>query len=241
MKNAILSFRNLRKSYAGAEALTNFTLDVGRGACFGVVGVNGAGKTTLIKCLLDFCDFDSGEIYIDSIAHRETSSRAQLAFLPERFNPPYFLTGRDFLEHMSALYCTRYDDSEARNMFAELGLEPAALDKTARDYSKGMTQKLGLAACFLSGRELLVLDEPSSGLDPRARVLLKRKLAALREAGRTIFFTSHALADVEEMCDQVAVIHDGKLRFAGTPAELAASQHAQNIEQAFMALTAAGP
>ena len=227
MQNPALRFRNLHKSYGGAAALTGFTLDVARGACFGIAGANGAGKTTLIKCMLDFCDIDGGEIFIMGVPHRETASRAPLAFLPERFNPPYFLSGRDFLKHMAALYRTPHD-------------EAAALDKTARDYSKGMTQKLGLAACFLSGREILVLDEPASGLDPRARVLVKRKLAALRAAGRTIFFTSHALADVEEMCDQVAVIHGGQLKFSGTPAELTASQGADDIEQAFMALTAEG-
>jgi ABC-2 type transport system ATP-binding protein len=238
MQNPALRFRHVRKSYTGTEALTDFTLDVARGACFGVVGANGAGKTTLIKCMLDFCDIDAGEIFINDVLHRETSARAQLAFLPERFNPPYFLTGRDFLKHMADLYRARHDETAALSMLADLGLDAAALDKTARDYSKGMTQKLGLAACFLSGREILVLDEPSSGLDPRARVLLKRKLAALRAAGRTIFFTSHALADVEEMCDQVAVIHDGRLKFSGTPADLTASRHAPNIEQAFMELTA---
>lgn len=238
MQNSALRFRHVRKSYAGAAALTDFTLDVARGACFGVVGANGAGKTTLIKCMLDFCDIDDGEIFINDLPHTKTASRAQLAFLPERFNPPYFLTGRDFLKHMADLYRTPHDDAAALRTLSDLGLDVAALDKTARDYSKGMTQKLGLAACFLSGREILVLDEPSSGLDPRARVLLKRKLASLRAAGRTIFFTSHALADVEEMCDQVAVIHDGRLKFTGTPAELLASQGVPGIEQAFMALTA---
>jgi len=238
MQNPALRFRHVCKSYGGAEALADFSLDVMRGACFGVVGANGAGKTTLIKCMLDFCDIDAGEIFINGVSHRETSSRAQLAFLPERFNPPYFLTGRDFLKHMADLYRARHDETAALAMLSDVGLDVAALGKTVRDYSKGMTQKLGLAACFLSGREILVLDEPSSGLDPRARVLLKRKLAALRAAGRTIFFTSHALADVAEMCDQVAVIHDGRLKFTGTPAELSASQGVSDIEQAFMVLTA---
>jgi len=238
MQNHALRFRNVRKSYAGADALADFSLDVARGACFGVVGANGAGKTTLIKCMLDICDIDAGEIFILDVPHRETAARAQLAFLPERFNPPHFLTGRDFLKHMASLYRSTGDEAAALEMLSDLGLDAAALDKTARDYSKGMTQKLGLAACFLSGREILVLDEPSSGLDPRARALLKRKLAALRAAGRTILFTSHALADVEEMCDQVAVIHDGRLKFTGTPASLTASQHAPDLEQAFMTLTA---
>jgi ABC-2 type transport system ATP-binding protein len=131
-----------------------------------------------------------------------------------------------------------YEQSTADAVLRELDLDPAALAKPVRAYSKGMNQKLGLAACILSRKDLLVLDEPTSGLDPRARILLKRKLKALRDQGKTIFFTSHALADVEEMCERVAVIDGGKLRFAGTPAELIRTQNADTIEQAFMSLVA---
>ena len=97
-----------------------------------------------------------------------------------------------------------------------------------------MTQKLGLAACLLSGKALQVLDEPASGLDPKARALAKRELRRLKEAGRTVFFTSHALADVEELCDSLAVLHDGELKFAGTPAELVAKYSAAGLEEAFL-------
>jgi ABC-2 type transport system ATP-binding protein len=98
-----------------------------------------------------------------------------------------------------------------------------------------MTQKLGLAACLLSGKDLYILDEPSSGLDPKARALLKAQLRAARNAGKTVFFTSHALADVDELCDQMAVIHRGQLRFAGTPDQLRKRHSAASLEQAFLA------
>jgi ABC-2 type transport system ATP-binding protein len=97
-----------------------------------------------------------------------------------------------------------------------------------------MTQKLGLAACLISGKALQVLDEPTSGLDPKARALLKKELRELRTAGRTVFFTSHALADVEEICDRMAVLHGGRLRFAGTPAELKARYSTTVLEEAFL-------
>jgi ABC-2 type transport system ATP-binding protein len=106
--------------------------------------------------------------------------------------------------------------------------------KPVRDYSKGMTQKLGLAACLLSRKAIQVLDEPTSGLDPKARALLKRELKALRDAGGTVFFSSHALADVEEICDRMAVLHGGLLRFAGTPAELVARYGGAGLEAAFL-------
>ena len=155
-----------------------------RGEFFGLVGVNGAGKTTLIKCLLDFCDADGGAIEIFGVPHRDTAARARLAYLPERFNPPFYLTGRDFLQYMLGLHRAPYDDDRVARMFGALDLEPAALDRPARAYSKGMTQKLGLAACLLSGKELYVLDEPTGGLDPKARALLKSELRRCARAGR---------------------------------------------------------
>jgi ABC-2 type transport system ATP-binding protein len=241
---AALQFQGVSKAYAGKDArahtgaLGDFTLTVNAGECFGLVGANGAGKTTLIKCLLDFCEPNAGAIAIFGVSHRQTASRARLAYLPERFNPPYYLNGGDFLQYMARMHRVAYDASAAHALLSEIDLDPAALAKPVRTYSKGMNQKLGLAACMLSRKDLYVLDEPTSGLDPRARIRLKRKLKALRDDGKTIFFTSHALADVEEMCDRVAVIDAGKLRFAGTPAELIRSQNAGDIEQAFMTLVA---
>ena len=244
-----LRFQGVNKTYAGANALRDFTLQIAPGECFGLVGANGAGKTTLIKCLLDFCETDrtertdrthGGTIEIFGVPHQQTASRARLAYLPERFNPPHYLTGRDFLQFMAKMHRTAFDESAAARALEELDLAATALNKPVRTYSKGMNQKLGLAACMLSGKDLYILDEPTSGLDPRARILLKRKLKALRDAGKTIFFTSHALADVEEMCGRVAVIDGGELRFAGTPAALMQSQGANTMEAAFMALVARG-
>ena len=243
MSVAALQFQGVSKAYAGTSAgaptgaLSDFTLTVNAGECFGLVGANGAGKTTLIKCLLDFCEPNAGAIAIFGVPHRLTASRARLAYLPERFNPPYYLTGGDFLHYMARMHRVAYNPGAAQALLSELDLDPAALAKPVRTYSKGMNQKLGLAACMLSRKDLYVLDEPTSGLDPRARILLKRKLKALSDEGKTIFFTSHALADVEEMCERVAVIDAGKLRFAGTPADLIREQNASDIEQAFMALT----
>jgi ABC-2 type transport system ATP-binding protein len=236
-----LRFQDVGKTYSGAAALSAFTLSIAPGECFGLVGANGAGKTTLIKCLLDFCEPDrtnGGSIEIFGVPHRQTASRARLAYLPERFNPPHYLTGRDFLQYMAKMHHAAYDETAAAEVLKALDLDPAALDKPVRAYSKGMNQKLGLAACMLSRKDLYILDEPTSGLDPRARILLKRKLKALRDEGKTIFFTSHALADVEEMCGRVAVIDGGALRFAGTPAELMRSQNAATMEAAFMSLVA---
>jgi ABC-2 type transport system ATP-binding protein len=229
-----LAFAGVSKAYGTTRALDELTLEVRRGELFGLVGGNGAGKTTLIKCLLDFCEVDRGEIRLFGVSHRLTASRRELAFLPERFNPPYYLTGRDFLRYMAEMHRTSYDGTRVAETFARLDLDSGALMKPVRDYSKGMTQKLGLAACLLSGKAIQVLDEPTSGLDPKARALLKRELKALRGAGGTVFFSSHALADVEEICDRMAVLHGGRLRFAGSPAELVARYGGAGVEAAFL-------
>lgn len=236
-----LAFHRVSKRFGPTAALAGLDLVVGRGDAFGLVGLNGAGKTTLIKCLLDFCAVDGGGIDIFGVSHRLTASRRRLAFLPERFIPPYYLRGRDFLRYMLTLHGVTYRESAAEEMLAALDLDQVALDKPVRAFSKGMSQKIGLAACMLSGKELLVLDEPTSGLDPRARALLKRRLASLRAAGHTLFFTSHSLADVEEICDRMAVLHRGELRFAGTPAGLREREGAATLEDGFLACIAAAP
>ena len=234
MNPPALEIDHLAKRYGKLPVLESLTLTVTRGECFGLVGMNGAGKTTLIKCLLDFCDIDGGEIRIFGVPHRETHARKPLAYLPESFLPPHSLTGRDFVKYMLALREQSYDEAAARAMCAALDLDAQALDRQARSYSKGMTQKLGLAAGFLSQAELFILDEPMSGLDPKARALLKRQFASLKQSGKTLFFSSHVLADVEEICDRMAILHAGQLRFIGTPAECRAKHQAESLEAAYL-------
>jgi ABC-2 type transport system ATP-binding protein len=232
---AALEFDAVSKRFGATAALSGFSLRVQAGESFGLAGMNGAGKTTLIKCMLDFCGTDAGAVRIFGVDHRMTASRSRIAFLPERFTPPYYLKGRDFLSYMLKLHGIGYQEADAVDMLGRLDLDPSALGKPVRAFSKGMTQKLGLAACLLSRKDLYVLDEPTSGLDPKARALLKRCLRELRGRGSTLFLTSHSLADVEEICDRMAVIHGGQLRFAGTPAQLRAEHAGGTLEEAFLA------
>mgnify|MGYP001401658730 CR=1 FL=1 len=234
MPSPALRFQNVTKGYGASQVLREIDLEISSGEFFGLVGMNGAGKTTLIKCLLDFCALDSGTIEIFGTSHRLTESRIPLAFLPERFMPPYYLTGMDFLQYMLKLQALPYDRSASEAMLQALDLAPSALNRPVRSYSKGMTQKIGLAACFLANKDFYVLDEPMSGLDPKARALLKSHLQKLRTAGRTLFFSSHALADVEEICDRMAILHDGKIRFVGSPADCCREFDADTLEQAYL-------
>ena len=234
MTNIALRFQDIVKGYDKKSVLNGVNLEIAKGEFFGLVGMNGAGKTTLIKCLLDFCEIDQGSIDIFGVSNRLTEARKPMAFLPERFMPPYYLTGKDFLKYMLKLQGKVFDQAEAEAVLHALDLESVALSRLVRLYSKGMTQKLGLAACFLAQKELYVLDEPMSGLDPKARALLKEHLHSLRKRNCTLFFSSHALADVEEICDRMAILHDGQLRFVGSPAECRQKYEAATLEQAYM-------
>lgn len=229
-----LKIQNVIKRYDKQTVLNGINLDIQKGEFFGLVGVNGAGKTTLIKCLLDFCAIDQGSIDIFGVSSRLTASRKPMVFLPERFIPPYYLTGNDFLKYMLKLQGVPYVESAVRETLQEFDFDTAALTRPVRSYSKGMTQKLGLAACFLVRKDLYVFDEPMSGLDPQARAMLKASILALRSRGAAVFFSSHALADVEEICDRMAILHGGQLRFIGSPAECRATYEASSLEQAFM-------
>lgn len=230
-----ISFLAVGKTFGLTPSLRSVSFDVPRGALFGLVGVNGAGKTTLIKCLLDACRPDAGQIAIFGESSLLTRARRDIAFLPERFNAPFYATGRDFLRFMDRLYGRDHDEERLREALRQLELDSASLDKPVRAYSKGMTQKLGLIACLLSGRQLLVLDEPASGLDPKARALFKAALRQRHRLGATILLTSHALADVDELCDQIAVLDRGSVRFIGPPQEMRDLHDATTLEAAFLA------
>jgi ABC-2 type transport system ATP-binding protein len=234
MTGTALRFDSVSKTFGAQPALRRITFDIGCGDFFGLVGINGAGKTTLLKCLLDFCTFDAGAIEIFGTAHNVPGARAKLAFLPERLNPPHYLTGGDFIRYTLEMQSVRYDRAAAEDMMRALDLDTAALTRPVRAYSKGMTQKIGLAAALLSDKDLCVFDEPTSGLDPKARALFKQQLRALKRRSRTVLFTSHALADVAEVCDRMAVIHAGELRFCGTPAMLREQFGGGELEQAFL-------
>lgn len=234
MNNPAIAFTDVVKSYSGREVLSGISLQIGQGEFTGLVGVNGAGKTTIIKCLLDFISFDSGSITIYEHDSRLTQARREVAYLPEKFNPPYYLTGRDFLDYMSRLYRVPYDQERVEEMLGVLDLELPILSKPVRHLSKGMSQKLGLAACLLGGKELLVMDEPMSGLDPRSRAYLKQHLLELKANKQTLFFSTHLLNDVEALCDKVAILHAGRIRFTGTPLQCCEHYATDDFEQAYL-------
>ncbi|MSQ58743.1 MAG: ABC transporter ATP-binding protein [Betaproteobacteria bacterium] len=229
-----IRFRNTSRRYGAHLAVEDVSFDVLPGECFGLVGGNGAGKTTLLKCMLDFIPAHAGAIEIYGVPYGETRARSKIAFLPERFVPPYYLTGVDFLRYMLKLHERPYDAGATAAILEGLDLDQSALRKPVRDYSKGMTQKLGLAMCFLSEKELLVFDEPTTGLDPKARALFKTRIRGAVASGRSVLLTSHSLGDVEEMCQCMALLHHGRLLFMGSPQALREKFNAPTLEAAYL-------
>jgi ABC-2 type transport system ATP-binding protein len=231
--NAI-EFNGVCKRFGSHAALRSVSFTVASGSIFGLVGLNGAGKTTLIKSLMDFSFPDSGEIRIFARPATEAMARGAVAYLSERFIPPAYLTGLEYLQMMSRLYGVACDNERIEAAAAAIDLDLKYLGMRVGSYSKGSGQKLGIAAVLLSEQRLLVLDEPMSGLDPRARACLKAAIKTARLKGATILFSSHSLADIDELCDSFAVLHEGAIRYVGGVPQLRLQMGADTLDQAFL-------
>jgi ABC-2 type transport system ATP-binding protein len=234
MESPILKVDNLFVSYGRFEALKDVSLSVLSGETFGLIGLNGAGKTTLIKTILGLRDAKSGNIQIAGKSGYSKETRQRFAYLPERFNPPSFLSGMEFLHFSLSLYGRKLPDSDFIEGAEKLALAPEALKRSVHTYSKGMRQKLGLLATLYTGCDLLILDEPMSGLDPRARSYVKDMIKGIKEGGRTVFLSSHILSDMAEICDHVAILHKGQKVYDGTPSDMLKKTESSDMEHAFL-------
>lgn len=235
MRNTTSLFINdMSVSYAGKNAIYDINLDVKEGEIFGLMGTNGAGKTTMIKAVLGLRDQDGGATSVFGEPQGAQGVKERLSYLPEKFEPPWFLTGFEFLKFSMKLYKQEFSKDAMIEAAEALALDPSALGRRVHTYSKGMKQKLGLMATLLTGASLFILDEPMSGLDPMARALVKKMINKMRDKEKTIFLSSHILADMDELCDRVALLHDKTIQFVGTPDALKKQTNAQSLELAFL-------
>jgi ABC-2 type transport system ATP-binding protein len=193
------------------EALTNLDLDIHEGEIFGFLGPNGAGKTTMIRLLLGYLHPSAGAASVlgfdserDSIA-----IRARVGYLPGGIALYDTMSGADLLDYLCRLY--RRAPSRREVLADRLEMSAATLQRPVRDYSRGMRQKLGIIQALQHDPELAILDEPTEGLDPLMQRAFYDLLAEIRREGRTIFFSSHILSEVERVCDRVAIIRQGRL------------------------------
>jgi ABC-2 type transport system ATP-binding protein len=227
-ESAPLVTRGLSKSYrvghirqSRQPALVDLDLEVLPGEILGYVGPNGSGKTTTLKLLTGLLSPDRGEVRFFGQALADRSWRRRVGYLPEH---PYlydYLTPAEYLDYVGRLFglpASRRRE-RTRELLALVGLEESA-DVAMRRFSKGMVQRAGLAQALVNDPELLLLDEPMSGLDPLGRRLVRNLILGLREAGKTVLFSTHILPDAETLCDRVAVLRAGRLLRVGALGEM---------------------
>jgi len=232
-----LNISGISAGYARHHVIKNISIDIKAGETFGLIGLNGAGKTTLLKTILGLKDPEEGTISVANFPTGSSAAQKLIAYLPERFDPPWFLNAYEFIDFTLALYNQKASRPQMNEMADKLGLQTSFLSKRAKSYSKGMRQKLGLMTAFMTDCPLLILDEPMSGLDPLARAQVKDIMISQRKSGRTIFLSSHILSDMEELCDRVAVLHAGVIMFIGKPSDLVKESGQSGLERAFLTLT----
>ncbi len=210
----MIEVRHLKKSYGKRVVVDDLTFTVRKGGVFGFLGQNGAGKTTTIKMLVGISNPDQGTITIGGKDSSDLSMRENIGFMPEA---PYFydrLTGLEFLSFCGELFAKHKSRSEYEEVLKRLGIYDAR-DRAINTYSKGMKQRLGFAQVLVNDPDYVFLDEPLDGLDPLGRREIKGIILGLKKRGKTVFFNSHILYDTEEICDEIGVIHEGKLLYSG--------------------------
>jgi ABC-2 type transport system ATP-binding protein len=229
-----LDIRNIRKSFPRGDGavLEDVNLSVNSGEIFGLVGLNGVGKTTLIKIILDLMDSDSGECLICGKSNRDPNSRDNIFYLPEKFQPSQNLRVIEFFRIFIEMNGTTLPKLE--NICEKISLGKSVLNEKIGNLSKGMVQKIGLAASIIENKKLVILDEPMSGLDPKARIYLKNALLEYKKDGNSVFFSSHILSDIDEICDIIAVLHNSTIKFVGAPNEFKKNHDETSLERAFL-------
>ena len=220
------------------RALRDVSFSVEPGTVFGFLGPNGAGKTTAIHVLLGFLQPTAGTATLLGQPVSEKIARERLGYLAENPDTYLFLTGRELLTMTGRLFRLRGAELAKRvdRLLEEVGLSAAA-DRRIASYSRGMRQRICMAQSLVNDPDLLILDEPTGGLDPLGRLEIRRLIADRRAAGKTVFFSSHELSEVELVCDQVAILVRGRLAAQGKTSELVGSN--ESLERYFINLATA--
>ena len=231
----VIDIQNLIVSYGKKRVLDGLSLQVRKGEIFGFLGPNGAGKSTTIKTILGLILPSEGGILLHGLAPSHTGSRAKVGYLPEEATYYRFLSPVEILTFYGEIFKIPKEVLKKRieKLLALVGLADVR-DKLISTFSKGMVQKVSLAQALINEPETLILDEPTSGLDPLARMDLRKILFDLKNEGRTIFFSSHELSDVELLCDSVAILKAGKIIKHGPLSEVLGSTQERNLEQFFV-------
>jgi ABC-2 type transport system ATP-binding protein len=238
--SVILKTEKLRVEFSSREfrqatkvALLGLDLEVNAGEVFGFLGPNGAGKTTTMNVLLGFVPPTSGAAYLFGIDVRQPIARQRIGYLPEMTYYYKFLTAEEILRFYAKIFGIARAETDKRiDQLLKLVELEHARKRPIRSYSKGMQQRVGLAQALINNPDLLILDEPTSGLDPLGRMKVREIIQRLKNEGKTVFFSSHELGEVETVCDRVAIIHQGELKTVGRVHEIMESY--PTLEKAFL-------
>jgi len=236
----MLELSRLCKAYKAregrVEALRPLDLRIRQGEIFGLLGPNGAGKTTAVKMIMGFLHPSGGRVVFQGRELAVTDPRRGIGYLPESFRPNPHLSVAEYVRFHCLL--AREDrtasdpEAEAAALLQRVGMEQYG-HRRISDLSKGMEQRVGLAQAFAGDPEMLILDEPTSGLDPLGRSEVIDLLLSLNRGGKTIFFSSHILSEVERLCDRIGILVGGKLQFLGTAGEFKEKWQVNDLEEGF--------
>ncbi len=238
---AVVEIKDLRVEYPSRElgqrtkvAVNGLSLQVAAGEVFGFLGPNGAGKTTTMNVLLGFVNPTSGSASIFGVDVQQPIARQRIGYLPELTYYYKFLNAEELLRFYAKIFNIPEREREIRiDEVLKLVELDHARKRLIKTYSKGMQQRAGLAQALINDPDLLILDEPTSGLDPLGRMKVREIIQRLKERGKTVFFSSHELGEVETVCDRVAILCQGELKTEGTVAEITA-KHQMNLERVFL-------
>ncbi|MBU2251648.1 MAG: ABC transporter ATP-binding protein, partial [Candidatus Omnitrophica bacterium] len=227
----LLTLEGIYKKFKRTEVLKGVNLKVRKGEIYGLLGINGAGKTTLIRSILGLLRIDQGRILFKGNICQPKDIQKNFGFLPENFLPPKNLKGIEFLRILGSGFNLKLADIKSL-------LELVGLTKHSRKYigaySRGMIQRLGLATCLLKDPEVIILDEPTLGLDPLGQKQVLNIIADLNRRGKTVFFSSHILSQVEQLKARIAVINSGTIAFESGVDEILKKHKASSLEEAFL-------
>jgi ABC-2 type transport system ATP-binding protein len=238
---SILQIENLCVDYRiggsrspAKRAVDGLTLSVNQGEVFGFLGPNGAGKTTTMNVLLGFTNATSGDAYLFGTTVREPIARQRIGYLPELTYYYKFLNAEELLRFYARIFSIPKAETERRiDQVLKLVELEQARKRQIKTYSKGMQQRVGLAQALINDPDLLILDEPTSGLDPIGRMKVREIIQRLKTEGKTVFFSSHELGEVETVCDRVAILDQGHLKLEGRVSALA-EKYQLSLEQLFL-------
>ncbi len=234
--SSAIEIKNLNKTYPGGHrALTDFSLTVEPGEIFGFLGPNGAGKTTTIKILLGLLAPSSGTVSVLGGDPARPDTRTRVGYLPEVANYYEFMNVRELLAFYGRISGMNKHEIHTRSeeLLDLVGLDGEARKRHLGKFSKGMLQRAGIAQALLHDPDLLILDEPMTGLDPIARLQMRNVITRLRDQGKTVFFSSHELSETEVICNRFGIVKQGELRWCGKSADVVGDGEA-NLERIFL-------